>query len=214
MPKVRVGNFTISLDGYGSGPDQSLDEGLGVGGERLHEWMVKTRTWRSQQGMDGGETGIDDDFAARGFEGIGATIMGRNMFGPIRGPWGDEEWSGWWGDDPPYHHSTYVLTHYARPSLPMQGGTVFHFVTDGIEAALEQARQTAGGKDILIAGGAGTIRQFLRARLLDELRVAIAPIFLGGGERLFDDLGGATDDYECVELVSSPAAVHVRLERR
>ena len=214
MSKVRVGNFSISLDGYGAGPDQSVDEGLGAGGEHLHDWMVKTRSWRRLQGMDGGERGMDDDFAARGFDGIGATIMGRNMFGPIRGPWGDEEWSGWWGDDPPYHHPTYVLTHHARPSLPMQGGTVFHFVDGGIEAALAQARQTAGGNDIVIAGGASTIQQFLRARLLDELHVAISPIFLGGGERLFDDLDGATDDYECVELVSSPAVVHVRLARK
>jgi dihydrofolate reductase len=215
MSKVRVSNFSISLDGYGAGPDQSLDEPLGIGGESLHEWMLATRTGRRDVlGLDGGETGVDDDFVARGHSGIGATIMGRNMFGPIRGPWGDEEWSGWWGDEPPYHHPTYVLTHHPHPAIPMQGGTTFHFVDGGIETALEQARETAGGKDILIAGGASTIRQFLRARLLDELHVAISPIFLGDGERLFDDLGDATGSYECVELVSTPAAVHVRLARK
>lgn len=214
MSKVRVNNFAISLDGYGAGPDQSVETPLGIGGEDLHEWMVATRSWRRKHGTEKGETGVDDDFAARGQEGIGATIMGRNMFGPIRGPWGDEEWKGWWGDNPPFHHPVFVLTHHPRPSLPMEGGTVFHFVDAGIEAARAQALEAAGGEDVLIGGGAGTIRQFLRAALLDELHVAIVPIFLGGGERLFDDLDGAMDAYECVELVSSPAVVHVRLARR
>ena len=213
MPKLRVHNFSISLDGYAAGPDQSRENPLGVGGTRLHEWVFATESARRMHGLDGGAGGVDDGFVSRANEGIGATIMGRNMFGPIRGPWGDEEWSGWWGDDPPYHHPTYVLTHHPHPAIPMQGGTTFHFVDGGIEAALEQARETADGKDILIAGGASTIRQFLRARLLDELHVAIAPIFLGDGERLFDDLGDAAGSYECVELVSSPAAVHVRLAR-
>ena len=214
MPKVRVNNFAISLDGYGAGSDQSVETPLGIGGEDLHEWLLATRSWRRTHGTEEGETGVDDDFAARGQEGIGATIMGRNMFGPIRGPWGDEEWKGWWGDNPPFHHPVFVLTHHPRPSLPMEGGTVFHFVDGGIQAARAQALEAAGGQDVLIGGGAGTIRQFLRAALLDELHVAIVPIFLGGGERLFDDLDGAMDAYECVELVSSPAVVHVRLTRR
>jgi dihydrofolate reductase len=213
MPKVRVNNFAISLDGYAAGPDQSLDEPLGVGGERLHEWAFETRSGRRVHGMEGGDTGLDDEFMARGHDGIGAAIMGRNMFGPIRGPWADDEWSGWWGDDPPFHHPVFVLTHHARPSLTMQGGTTFHFVDGGIEAAREQALDAAGGEDVLIAGGAATIQQFLRARLLDELHVAIVPIFLGGGERLFDHLDGGPDGYECVELVSSPSVAHVRLER-
>jgi dihydrofolate reductase len=214
MPKLRVTNFSISLDGYGAGPDQSIDNGLGIGGERLHEWAIATRSWRRPHGMDGGDTGIDDDFWARGQAGVGATIMGRNMFGPIRGPWGDERWTGWWGDDPPYHHPVFVLTNHPRPSITMQGGTVFHFVDGGIEAAREQALDAAAGHDVWVAGGAATIQQYLRARLLDELHVAIVPVFLGGGERLFDNLDGAVDGYECVELVSSPAVVHVRLERK
>jgi dihydrofolate reductase len=213
MANVRVNNFTISLDGYAAGPDQCLDNPLGVGGARLHEWAFKTRSGRRVHGMEGGETGVDDEFMARGQDGLGATIMGRNMFGPIRGPWGDDEWSGWWGDDPPYHHPVFVLTHHARPSITMQGGTVFHFVDGGIEAARDQALDAAGGKDVLIAGVAATIQQFLRSRLLDELHVAIAPVFLGGGERLFDRLDGGPHGYECVELVSSPSAVHVRLAR-
>jgi dihydrofolate reductase len=213
MPKLRVSNFTISLDGYGAGPDQSIDNPLGVGANDIHDWAFATRSGRRAHGMEGGETGIDDEFMARGQDGIGATIMGRNMFGPIRGPWGDEAWSGWWGDEPPFHHPVFVLTHHARPSLTMEGGTTFHFVDGGIEAAREQALQAADGEDVLIGGGASTIQQFLRSRLLDELHVAIVPILLGGGERLFDHLDGAVDDYECVELVSSPSVVHVRLTR-
>ena len=213
MPRVRVNNFAISLDGYAAGPDQSVENPLGVGGESLHEWAFATRSGRRVHGMEGGDTGIDDDFVARGHEGVGATIMGRNMFSPIRGPWGDEQWSGWWGDNPPFHHPVFVLTHDARPSLPMDGGTIFHFVDGGIETARAQALDAAGGEDVLIGGGASMIRQFLRAGLVDELHVAIAPIFLGAGERLFDGLDGATDAYECVELVSSPSVVHVRLAR-
>jgi dihydrofolate reductase len=214
MPKVRVSNFAISLDGYGAGPDQSVEDPLGVGGERLHDWMFATYSARRGHGMEGGQTGIDDDFVARGREGIGATIMGRNMFGPIRGPWGEEEWSGWWGDDPPFHHPVFVLTHYPRPPVAMEGGTVFHFVDRRVESARTQAIDAAGGRDVLVGGGPGTIRQFLRDGLLDELHVAIVPIFLGGGEHLFGDLDGAMDAYECVELVSSPSVVHVRLARK
>ncbi|MGH9025505.1 MAG: dihydrofolate reductase family protein [Acidimicrobiia bacterium] len=162
-------------------------------------------------GLDGGDEGVDNEFFARGEEGIGATIMGRNMFGPIRGPWGDEEWTGWWGDEPPYHHPVFVLTHHPRPAIPMAGGTTFHFVSDGIESARKQAFQAAGGGDVRLGGGVATIKEYMRAELIDEMHVAIVPIFLGDGERLFDDVDGIADSYECVELVSSPAVAHVRL---
>ena len=215
MPKVRVHNFAISLDGYGAGPDQSRENPLGVGGESLHDWFVATRTFQKTHGKTGGEEGtIDDAFAARHFENIGACIMGRNMFGPVRGPWPDESWRGWWGENPPYHTPVFVLTHHARPSVEMQGGTTYHFVTEGIEAAFDRALEAAAGKDVLIAGGASTVRQFLRAGLIDEMHYAISPILLGRGERLFDDLADISRSYECVELVSSPAATHVRLARK
>jgi dihydrofolate reductase len=214
MPKLVVRNFSISLDGYGAGPHQSPDNPLGVGGERLHEWMVTTRSWRRLQGMEGGDEGLDDEISSRTFAGVGATIMGRNMFGPIRGPWGDEEWRGWWGDDPPYHHPVFVLTHHPHEPIPMEGGTTFHFVTEGIQAALDRAFAAAGGQDVWLGGGASTIQQYLRAGLVDELEVAVAPTLLGGGERLFDRLDDGLDRYECVEFVASPAAAHYRLERR
>ena len=210
MPKLRVHNLAMSIDGYVAGPDQSVDDPLGVGGERLHEWMFATRFWRQVLGQEGGAEGLDDDLLQRGVDGIGATIMGRNMFGPIRGPWGDEDWRGWWGDEPPYHHPVFVLTHHARDPIPMAGGTTFHFVTDGIEAALEQAVAAGGGADVRLGGGASVVRQYLRAGLVDELHVPIVPILLGGGERLFDDGGIA---YECVELLASEAVVHARFER-
>lgn len=214
MPKLRVHNFSISLNGYGAGPDQSRETPLGVGGEELHDWVVATRTFRKVHGQEGGDEGsIDDSFAARQFENVGAWIMGRNMFGPVRGPWPDQSWKGWWGEDPPYHCPVFVLTHHPRAPQAMQGGTTFHFVTDGIEAALERAFEAAGGQDVLLGGGASTIQQYLRAGLIDEMHYAIAPILLGGGERLFDNLDGGPQGYECVELVSSPAAVHVRLVR-
>ncbi|MGH2594832.1 MAG: dihydrofolate reductase family protein [Actinomycetota bacterium] len=210
MPKLRVHNFSISLDGYAAGLHQSRESPLGAGGDRLHEWAFATQSARRQHGMDGGAIGLEDAFAARGTEGIGATIMGRNMFGPIRGPWGDEPWSGWWGDDPPHHHPVFVLTHHPRAAITMRGGTTFHFVSDGIEAARERAFDAANGGDVLLGGGASTIQQYLRAGLIDEMHLAIVPILLGGGERLFDHLDGGPDGYECVELVSS----HVRLVRR
>jgi dihydrofolate reductase len=214
MPKLRVHNFAISLDGYGAGPDQNLDNPLGVGGTRLHEWVFKTRTGRRMLGMgEDGETGVDDEFVARGEVGIGATVMGRNMFGPIRGPWADDAWTGWWGDEPPYHHPVFVLTHHPRPPISMQGGTTFHFVDDGIEVALERAFEAADGADVRLGGGVGTIQQYLRAGLIDELHVPIVPVLLGGGERLFDQVDGAADRYECVEFVSSPAVAHVLLAR-
>ena len=212
--RVRVETFTISLDGYGAGPDQSVENPLGVGGEDLHEWMLSTRTWRRLHREEGGARGVDDDFAARGFENVGAWILGRNMFGPIRGPWPDLSWKGWWGDDPPYHVPVFVLTHHARPPIPMEGDTTFHFVTGGIHEALDRAREAALGKDVRIGGGADTIRQYLRSRLIDELHVAIAPVLLGGGERLFEGVDLRAAGYECVRLVGSEKAAHVVLQRQ
>jgi dihydrofolate reductase len=213
MPNLRVHNLAISLDGYMAGPNQSLDNPLGVGGTGLHEWAFATRTWSRMHGTDGDDEGLDDTFIAQGDVGIGATIMGRNMFGPIRGPWGSDEWTGWWGDNPPYHHSVFVLTHHPRPSITMQGGTTFHFVADGIEAALERAFNAAGGDDVRVGGGAATVQQYLRAGLIDDLHVAIVPILLGSGERLFDHLDGGADGYECVEFISSRSVAHFRLSK-
>ncbi len=213
MTKVRVHNFAVSLDGYAAGPAQSIDNPLGVGGERLHEWVFATRTGRRMFGGEGGDTGLDDEHLARGDVGVGATIMGRNMFGPIRGPWGDDDWTGWWGDEPPYHHPVFVLTHHPRPPIPMEGGTTFHFVDDGIEAALDRAMEAAGGQDVRIGGGPGTVQQYLRAGLIDEMHVAIVPVLLGDGERLFDNLDGGPDGYEVVEFVGSPSVLHARLAR-
>jgi dihydrofolate reductase len=217
MPKLRVHNFAISLDGYGAGPDQSMDDPLGVGGTRLHEWAFASQAWREMQGEAGaggdGEATLDDQFIIAGDAGIGATIMGRNMFGPIRGPWGDEAWTGWWGEDPPYHHPVFVLTHHAQPSIAMRGGTTFQFVDDGIESALKQAFDAAKGGDVRLAGGVATIQQYLRAGLVDEMHLAIAPVLLGRGERFFDHLDGGPHGLECVELVSSPAVVHARFAR-
>lgn len=214
MTKVRVHNLAMSLDGYVAGPDQGLDDPLGIGGMRLHDWVFATPTGAAMIGESGGTTGLDDEFLQRGTEGIGATIMGRNMFGPVRGDWPDDSWRGWWGDEPPYHHDVYVLTHHARPPLAMAGGTTFHFVTSGIHSALEQATEAAAGKDIRLGGGAATVRQFLGARLVDELHLAIAPVLLGSGERLFEGLPALSEDYDVVEVVPSPAVVHVRLALR
>ena len=213
MPKVRVHNFSISLDGYGAGPDQGLDNPLGVGGEQLHEWAFRTRGGRQMLGQPGGEEGVDNDFWMRGDDGIGATIMGRNMFGPIRGPWGDDEWKGWWGDEPPYHHPVFVLTHHAHDPIPMEGGTTFSFVSEGIEAALERALEAADGSDVRIGGGVSTIQQYLRAGLIDEIHVPIVPVLLRDGERLFDNFDGALDRYECVDFVSSPGVAHARIAK-
>jgi dihydrofolate reductase len=213
MPKLRVHNFAISVDGYAAGPNQSIDNPLGVGGSRLHEWAFATRSGREMHGMEGGAEDLDSEFIKGGDEGVGATIMGRNMFGPIRGPWGDQEWTGWWGDDPPYHHPVFVLTRYPRPPVTMNGGTTFNFVDDGIEAALSRAFDAAGGEDVRVGGGASTVQQYLRAGLIDEMHLAIVPILLGNGERLFDHLDGGPNGYECVEFVSSPAVSHVRFAR-
>jgi dihydrofolate reductase len=214
MPKLRVHGFSISVDGYGAGPDQNLDNPLGVGGLALHEWAFATRTFRQMFGGDGGTTSIDDDFAARGFANIGAWIMGRNMFGPIRGPWPGDSWKGWWGDKPPYHTPVFVLTNHPRASVPMNGGTTFHFVTDGIHAALERASEAANGQDVRLGGGVATIRQYLRAGLIDEMHLVISPILLGSGEPLLAGIDAAKLGYQCSEHVPTTNATHVVLTRR
>ncbi|MFM2120453.1 MAG: hypothetical protein RL722_1921 [Pseudomonadota bacterium] len=212
MTRVRVEGYTISLDGYGAGPGQDLAHPLGIGGTELHQWLLPTRTFqRALFGQDGGTTGVDDDFAARGFANVGAWIIGRNMFSPHRGPWADLSWQGWWGDSPPYHVPVYILTHHARPSIEMAGGTSFHFVTGGMHEALERARVAAGGLDVRIGGGAHTIQQYLRAGLVDELHIAISPVLLGSGERLFDGVDLRTPGYRCVQVVASDRATHLVL---
>jgi len=212
--RLRVHTFSISLDGYAAGPDQSESEPLRRGGEALHEWLIPTRTFHRMTGEAGGETGIDDDFVARGFEKVGAWILGRNMFGPIRGEWPDDSWKGWWGDDPPYHTDVFVLTHHERAPIEMKGGTTFRFVTDGIHAALERAAEAAKGKDVRIGGGAGTIRQYLQARLIDELHIAISPVVLGSGEHLFAGIDLVTLGYVPTEHVATKGATHFVLKRR
>ncbi len=215
MTRVRVESFSISLDGYGAGPDQGIDNPLGIGGTDLHQWAFPTRTFqRALFGGDGGETGMDDEFAARGFRNIGAWILGRNMFGPVRGPWPDMSWKGWWGDNPPYHVPVFILTHHARPAIEMEGGTVFHFITGGIHEALDRARGAANGMDIRIGGGPQTIQQYLRANLIDELHVAIVPVVLGGGERLFEGVDLRSSGYECVQFAASEKATHAVLRRQ
>ena len=209
MPKLRVHAFSISLDGYGAGPKQDRDDPLGVGGEALHEWVVATRTFRQMSGKEGGTTGVDDDFAARGFNNIGAWIMGRNMFGPVRGHWPDDTWKGWWGDNPPYHCPVFVLTSHPRTSIAMDGGTTFHFVTDGIHAALKRATEAAKDRDIRLGGGVATIRQYLRAALIDEMHLAISPVLLGSGEHLLADIDTPKLGYRCTEHVTTANATHV-----
>lgn len=220
ISRVRVESFSISLDGYGAGPDQSVDNPLGIGGEELHNWFLPTRTFRAMhrsfdpragQGQVDGTTGLDDDFAQRGFRNIGAWIIGRNMFGPIRGSWPDMNWKGWWGSNPPYHVPVYVLTHHARPPLEMEGGTTFYFVTEGIREALAKAKEAANGKDIRIGGGVSIIRQYLRERLIDELHIAITPTILGQGERLFEGINLRDAGYECVQFQATEKATHVIL---
>jgi dihydrofolate reductase len=207
--------FSVSLDGYGAGPSQDLQNPLGVGGPEMFDWFFHTRTWQRMHGNDGGEAGIDDDMAAQGFIDIGAWIMGRNMFGPIRGPWPDESWQGWWGEEPPYHTPVFVLTHHPRPPLRMKGGTEFRFVTEGIHAALEQARDAADGRDIRVGGGVSTIRQYLREALIDELHLVIAPVLLGTGEHLLGGIDMRSLGYECVKHVAGArAAAHVFLQKR
>lgn len=214
MSKLAVRCFTVSLDGYGAGPDQSLGAPLGQGGIALHEWMFATRTMRKMFGKEGGEAGLDDDFAAQGFENVGAWILGRNMFGPIRGAWPDESWRGWWGERPPYHTPVFVLTHHARQPLEMEGGTTFHFVTDGIESALRQARAAAQGRDIRLGGGVQTIRQYLTAGLIDDLHLVISPVLLGSGEALLAGIDLPRLGYRCTRNVPGVRATHVVLARQ
>lgn len=215
MTRVRVESFSISVDGYGAGPEQSMENPLGIGGMDLHEWAFPTRTiQRALFGEEGGATGVDDDFAARGFRNIGAWILGRNMFGPIRGSWPDTSWKGWWGEEPPYHVPVFILTHHPRPPIEMKGGTTFHFVTGGIEEALDRASEAAADMDVRVGGGPNTIQQYLRAGLIDELHVAITPVVLGAGERLFKGLNLRALGYECVEFVPSAKVTHVVLQRQ
>lgn len=213
MSKLRVHCFGLSIDGFGAGPNQTRDNPLGVGGESLHEWFFPTRTFKQMTGEGAGTTGPDEEFAARGFQNVGAWILGRNMFGPIRGDWPDDTWKGWWGDNPPYHVPVFVLTHHARAPIAMAGGTTFHFVTDGIHSALSQARKAAGGKDVRVGGGVATIQQYLRERLIDELHFAIAPIVLGSGEPIFGGIDLLKLGYRCVEHVTTPNALHVVLRK-
>lgn len=213
MSRLRVSSFSLSVDGYAAGPEQSLEHPLGIGGMALHDWVLPTATFKALFGDTGGTTGIDDDYAARGFRNIGAWILGRNMFGPQRGPWPDESWRGWWGETPPYHVPVFVLTHHARPTLTMDGGTRFHFVTGGIDAALAQARAAAAGRDVRIGGGGATVRQYLRGGLIDEMHLALAPVLLGRGERLFDGLDAVALGYRVVERVTGERATHVVLRR-
>lgn len=214
MSKVRVAAFTVSIDGFGAGPGQSVEHPLGRGGEELHNWFVPTRSFQSMYGKDEGTTGIDEQFGAKSFENLGAWVMGRNMFGPVRGEWPDDGWRGWWGDNPPYHVPVFVLTHHAREPVEMKGGTTFHFVTGGIEEALERARQAAGGKDVRIGGGVSVIRQYLEARLIDEMHLAVSPVLLGSGEHLFEGLALPGLGYRVTEHVAGEAALHVMIERR
>jgi dihydrofolate reductase len=214
MSKLRVSSFSISVDGYGAGPAQDRNNPLGVGGMDLHQWAFATRTFRQMFGQDGGTTDIDDGFARRGFQNVGAWILGRYMFGPVRGPWPDESWRGWWGDEPPYHVPVFVLTHHPRPSLMMLGGTTFHFVTEGIEAALARAVETAAGRDVRLGGGVATIRQYLQAGLIDEMHLAVSPVLLGAGEHLLSGLDLPELGYQVAEHVTSPNVTHVVLGRR
>lgn len=213
MSRVRVGGFTISLDGFGAGPEQSLQNPLGKRGQELHQWMFGTRFFHEMVGREGGSDGIDQDYAHRAMHGFGAFILGRNMFGPVRGPWPDDDWKGWWGANPPYHAPTFVLTHHPRAPIEMEGGTTFVFVTEGIEAALEQAKAAAGDLDVKIGGGVSTVRQYLRAGLIDELHFALSPVVLGQGEAMFEGLDLPTLGYRVTEHQASEHATHIVLSR-
>jgi dihydrofolate reductase len=213
VSKVRVLSFAVSLDGYGAGPAQDLEHPLGVGGENLMDWFFHTQVWRRMHGQGDGETGVDNRMAQLGFAGIGAWILGRNMFGPVRGPWPDESWRGWWGDEPPYHVPVFVLTHHGRPPLSMAGGTEFHFVTGGIQAALDQAKAAAAGRDVRIGGGVATVREYLEAGLIDDVHLAIRPILMGSGEHLWHGLDLPSLGYECAESIAGERATHVVLRK-
>lgn len=213
MGQVRVASFSVSLDGFSAAPGQDIDNPVGIGGAKLFEWFFPTRTFQTMHGQGEGETGLDDRFAARGFDNVGAWILGRNMFGPVRGPWPDDNWKGWWGEEPPYHTPVFVLTHFPRDPLVMKGGTTFHFVTEGIEAALAQAKAAAGGRDVRIGGGVATIRQYLQARLIDRLHLALTPALLGRGEALFAGLDLPALGYRQTGFEPSATVAHVTLER-
>jgi len=213
MSIVRVNSFSVSLDGYAAGPHQSLDAPLGIRGPELFEWFFGTRTWKQMHGHEGGSTGADNDWAQRGMENVGAWILGRNMFGPVRGPWPDESWKGWWGDEPPYHVPAFVLTHHARAPLTMKGGTTFHFVTGGIHEALKLAKDAAGDRDIRVGGGVSTVRQYLTAGLIDDLHLAVRPVLLGEGENLFQGIDLRALGYRVVNHVAGERAMHVFIER-
>jgi len=221
MSKLRVNGFSISLDGYGAGPGQDLDNPMGAGGMALHEWVLGTKTFQKMIADSAGppiadqvaREGVDDDFAARGFANLGAWILGRNMFGPQRGPWSDDGWKGWWGNNPPYHVPVFVLTHHARDPIPMEGGTTFHFVTDGIHAALRRAKEAAKGKDVRLGGGVATVRQYLAERLIDEIHLVISPVLLGRGEHLLSGIDAVSLGYKCTEHASSDKATHVVLTK-
>lgn len=213
MSKLRVNCFGVSLDGYGAGPDQDLKHPLGVGGEAMFQWFFPTHTFQAMHGSGGGTTDVNDEFARRGFENVGAWILGRNMFGPIRGAWRDDQWKGWWGEEPPYHVPVFVLTHHARAPLAMAGGTTFYFVTDGIEAALQRAREAAGGKDVRIGGGVSTVRQYLSKHLIDEMHLAVTPTLVGRGENLFAGLDLTALGYQTTEHVAGPGVTHVIVNR-
>ena len=214
MAKLRVQSFAVSIDGYGAGPNQDLQNPLGIRGPELMEWLFHTRFWCGMHGQDGGEAGVDDGIVKQGFDGVGAWILGRNMFGPIRGEWPDESWKGWWGEEPPYHAPVFVLTHHPRPPLTMAGGTVFNFVTQGIHAALDLAMTAANGRDVRLGGGVSTVRQYLRARLIDELHLALGPVLLGSGEQLWQDIDMHQLGYECTSNVAGERATHVYLRKR
>ena len=209
MTKLRVAAFSMSIDGFGAGPRQSLADPLGVGGLAIMQWALATRTFQQMHGGGGGDTGLDDDFARRSFDNVGAWILGRNMFGPVRGPWPDEQWRGWWGDNPPYHVPVYVLTHHPRASIVMEGGTTFHFVTDGIHAALERARTAAEGRDVRLGGGVATVREYLSAGLVDEMHLAMAPTLLGAGEALFTGIDLPALGFAVAEQAASALALHI-----
>jgi dihydrofolate reductase len=214
MGRFRVNAFGISADGLGAGAEQSLENPMGLGGLAVHGWAFETKTFRTMFGKEGGDTGVDEEFAARGFENVGAWILGRNMFGPVRGSWGDESWKGWWGDTPPYHVPVFVLTHYERPPLVMKGGTTFYFVTEGIEEAAKQAAAAAGEKDVRIGGGVSTIQQYLRARVIDEMHLVVSPVLLGAGEKFFGNLDLVKLGFRMKEQVMSERVMHLVMERQ
>jgi dihydrofolate reductase len=214
VTRFRVSAFGLSVDGFGAGVEQTVDNPMGVGGLAMHQWAFETKTFRQMHGKEGGGTGVDEEFAARSFENVGAWILGRNMFGPLRGSWGDESWKGWWGDTPPYHVPVFVLTHYERPPLEMNGGTTFYFVTDGIEDAAKQAAVAAGGKDVRVGGGVSTIQQYLRAGVIDEMHLVVSPVLLGSGEKFFGNLDMVKLGFRVTQHVMSERVMHLVMEKK